>query len=144
MNKKEEIFKKIMESKSMTLISQPYIKKLKMRPDFYCVEDETYYEVVGTRQAWWQAKEKNLKAKRLGLKLKFVNPNGTQYVPRRRGWTPKMGPEEKRYIIQSWLSLGFNQSDIAKIMGMSRQAIHYWMNLMRTDDGEDMKKIEKG
>ena len=84
-NKNEIIFKRVMEEKGLTLISQPYIKELKIRPDFYCIENKTYYEVISTRQAYHVRKEKMLRAKQFGIKLQLVNPDGTSYLPGRRG-----------------------------------------------------------
>ncbi len=78
-NKGEKIFEEIMKAKGFNLIYQPYIKKFKIRPDFYCLEDKTYYEVISTRQAFHNRKSKIKKAIKDGLNLMLVNPDGSLY-----------------------------------------------------------------
>lgn len=54
----------------------PYI------PDFFCYENFTFYEVVGSKQAYSAGRRKYgaLKAKYPELKLELVNPDGSRYV----------------------------------------------------------------
>jgi len=79
LNKSEIKFKEMMKSKGFELIPQPYLKKFKMRPDFYCPKTRTYYEVIGTRQAYHIKKEKIKFAIRNGLKVSVVHPDGRPY-----------------------------------------------------------------
>ncbi len=96
LTKGEKDFQKMMESKGMKLIPQPYLRKFRIRPDFYCVNDDTYYEVISTRSAYLvRAKHIRLSQKR-GIRIKVVNPDGTPYErlkirkrqPREKGTNP--------------------------------------------------------
>ena len=55
------------------------------RPDFYVVEDNMFYEVSGTRQAYSLGREKYEAFQREypSLKFKIVNPDGTDYCNRK-------------------------------------------------------------
>ncbi len=77
-----------MKSKGIDLESQPRIylfndgaKDTYYRPDFYCPETDTYYEVIRTKQAY------HLHKKQLQLmlinryKIEVVNPDGSSYKP---------------------------------------------------------------
>lgn len=96
-NKGEKSFEEIMKSRGFTLIYQPYLKEFKIRPDFYCIEEHKYYEVISTRQAFHARKIKMEKALKSGLNLILVNPDGTPYL---RGnfkkW--KMGLKPKKCL----------------------------------------------
>ena len=78
-NKGEIQFQILMEKKGYELISQPYLKQFRMRPDFYCLQNKTYYEVITTRQSYHFRKDKIKKAQESGFKIKVVNPDGTPY-----------------------------------------------------------------
>ena len=61
------------------------------KPDFYCVQDRTFYEIVGTRQAWDQAQSKYLAFRETypNLRLKIVNGGawscGSKLIPNPTG-----------------------------------------------------------
>ena len=93
MDKKEKQFYEIMQAKKLTLHFEPMsfeIKNYKKRranskkashyiPDFYCEENKTYYEVIGTRQRYSQNKDK-LKQFLKHYTLKIVNPDSSDYA----------------------------------------------------------------
>lgn len=75
----EKDFAEMMEKRGYTLIYQPSLPSFKMRPDFYCVEDETYYEIIATKQTYHARKDKIKNAQKMGIKLKVVYPDGTEF-----------------------------------------------------------------
>jgi len=80
----ERTFAKVMKARGDKFIHQPHIKHIKLRPDFYCLNDDTYYEVIGTRQAYYAKKRKLLKAQKIGIKIKIVEPNGELFISNKR------------------------------------------------------------
>ena len=46
----------------------------------------------------------------------------------------KTSPTELKGIIKRYILQGINQTDIAKIMGMSKQRIHYWIKVIREEE----------
>ena len=54
----------------------------KYRPDFYCPNNDTFFEVVGTRQAWQQNREKISLFRKQWPTLKFlvVHSDGREYL----------------------------------------------------------------
>ncbi len=133
-NNGEKIFKDLMNDKGFTLVPHPYIRELKMTPDFYCVEDKTYYEIITTRQAYHSRKQKMWQAQRFNLNLKIVNPDGSPYIPRRRGPRDDTKRGEKNLIrkkmIQEYLNKGLSQLEISRMLGISKQLVRYWVNLI--------------
>jgi len=77
--KDEQRFYDSMIKKGKRLIIQPYLKQFKIRPDFYCIDEDTFYEVISTRQAYHSRKDRINAAIKKGLKIKIVNPDGTEY-----------------------------------------------------------------
>ena len=80
----ESEFADYLESQNKTWIYQPKRFRLKYttyRADFYCPEDNTYYEVVGTRQAISAIKQKVQEFIKTypDVKFKIVKPNGENY-----------------------------------------------------------------
>ena len=80
----ESQFAKHLENRNKSWVYQPERFKLKnttYRADFYCPEDDTYYEVVGTRQAISALKWKIQEFIRTypDIKFKIVKPNGENY-----------------------------------------------------------------
>ena len=63
------------------------------RPDFYCATTNTWFEVVGTRQAYSATKDKiaAFKVQFPNLTFKLVRPDGTPHTsrPRKRRRKPK-------------------------------------------------------
>jgi len=84
-NQGEKKFQEKLEAEGKRFILQPYIPELHMRPDFYCIDNETYYEVIGSRSGYCLRKDKIAEAIKKGIKLKIVNPDGTPYAPKPRG-----------------------------------------------------------
>lgn len=79
LNKGEQAFAEKMQAEGKKIIFQPYLREIKLRPDFYCVDDDIYYEVISTRQAYHLRKEKIKKAIDKGIKIKVVKPDGSPY-----------------------------------------------------------------
>ena len=84
----ESKFAKFLKNQNKSWIFQPKRFKLKnttYRADFYCPEDDTYYEVVGTRQAIsaikWKIQE--LIKTYPDIKFKIVRPNGENYYKKK-------------------------------------------------------------
>jgi len=85
MHESEKIFAKFLENQNKHYIYQPTRFKLKdttYRVDFYCLEDKTYYEVIGTRQAYSANKQKIIELKKIypNIKFKIVYPSGMEYI----------------------------------------------------------------
>jgi len=84
MNDREKVFADFLTTNNKTYISQPprfKLKKTTYRTDFYCPEDNTYYEVVGTRQAFHSIKPKLREFIKTypEINFKIVKPNGKLY-----------------------------------------------------------------
>ena len=80
----ESKFADFLKSQNKSWIFQPGRFKLKdatYRADFYCPEDDTYYEVVGTRQAISSLKSKIQEFIKTypDVKFKIVKPDGENY-----------------------------------------------------------------
>lgn len=80
----ERKFAEFLTKNKKTYVYQPVAFKLKnttYRTDFYCLEDNTYYEVVGSRQAFHSNKNKINEFIELypDLNFKVVIPNGKIY-----------------------------------------------------------------
>lgn len=64
-HKREQVFLDTIADKNKTYTYQPrwfyFADGSKYMPDFYCKEDDTYIEIVGTRQAYHQNRHKYLK-----------------------------------------------------------------------------------
>jgi len=84
MNKREEIFARHLENQGKCWAFEPIrfeVNQTTYTPDFYCPDEDTFYEVVGTRQAISQ------RAKKIAdfieiyphIKFKLVHPNGEKY-----------------------------------------------------------------
>lgn len=70
------------------------------RPDFYCQECQCYFEVVGSRQAFHQNREKIFAFCQayLFVSLKYVLPDGSDYDPKRRHrstYTGQFNPNQR-------------------------------------------------
>lgn len=97
----ESKFADYLESQNKTWIFQPERFKLKdttYRADFYCPEDNTYYEVVGTRQAISSLKSKIQEFIKTypSVKFKIVKPGGENYY---RDKKQEMKKQIKSYLI---------------------------------------------
>lgn len=91
MNRRESEFLAVKEAEGKTLIAQPATfilphPYLTYRPDFYCVEENCFYEVAGTRQAYSQGKDKYaaFKAQYPRVKFKIVKPDASIYQTKPR------------------------------------------------------------
>lgn len=93
-NKSEKAFAEYLDSLGVQYIYQPKVLVLEginYTPDFFVLQNSSFYEVIGTRQAFSQNKIKINLAQAL-VNLFIVNPNGTLYQYRtntlfRRGKT---------------------------------------------------------
>ena len=97
-NQGEERFRIMMEAKGFTLISQPMIEKAHIRPDFFCREEEIYYEVFSTRQAYHLRKFKIERAQRMGLRIKVVDPDGNPYPKPKLKKEVQISPPKAEFI----------------------------------------------
>lgn len=79
LTKDEKKFSRVMKAKGMKLIPQPYLEKLHTRPDFYCINNDTYYEVISHRDSYLTRAKLIRRTKRRGIKIDVVNPDGTLY-----------------------------------------------------------------
>ena len=84
MHECEKIFVQFLDRQNKTWLYEPkrfILKTSTYKPDFYCPEDDTYYEVVGTRQAISAIFHKIIEFKNTypNIKFKIVNPNGEPY-----------------------------------------------------------------
>ena len=80
-NKAERQFAELLESRNNCYIYQPKDSRLieiKYTPDFYIWTEDTFYEVVGSRQAFNQNRNKILAAKEI-VHLRIISPNGEDY-----------------------------------------------------------------
>ena len=89
MNSSEKAFYKLKACENKTVTYKPKwfyfniaeIGCVKYMPDFYCKEEDAYYEVVGTKQAYKQNLSKYLLMSKFFPEVKFfvVTSNGTPY-----------------------------------------------------------------
>ena len=100
MNRSELIFATVLEKQNKLYFEQPKMFELPMpyksyRPDFYVVDDNTFYEVSGTRQAYSLGKDKyhSFRETYPHLKFKVVNPDGSIY----RTYNTKIGSAKPSY-----------------------------------------------
>lgn len=103
-NASENRFEQKLISEGKTLIAQPYLQEFHLRPDFYCPEEDTYYEVIGTRQAWYQKRLKIQEARDKGLKIVTVDANGDPYPysgPRKTSPVNSEGETTFEYLIKN-------------------------------------------
>ena len=85
MYKREKEFTKYLHKNGKSWIYQPErfkLEKTTYRADFYCPENDTYYEVAGSRQAFHLIKPKLIEFIKTYPKIKFkiVRPNGREYA----------------------------------------------------------------
>lgn len=99
----EARFTDYLKSQNKSWVYQPERFKLKnttYRADFYCPEDDTYYEVVGTRQAIsalkWKIQE--FIEAYPNIKFRIVKPNGKNYYDKK---TKEKKTELKKKVIFS-------------------------------------------
>ncbi len=153
MHKSEKQFADYLAKNKLHYIYQPKTKKLKelrYTPDFYVLQNHTFYEVVGTRQAYHQNKEKILKAKKI-IKLKIVKPDGTIFITRKGNEfsresfmklkltsLPKIDRKKVYHLVQFF---NLSQTTIAKIHRISAQMVHN--TLTREGYNSQLEKITK-
>lgn len=95
MNLSEQQFAKYLTTRGFDWVYEPFAFSLNVprpvqsgnrtyRPDFFCPDNNTYYEVSATRQAHSQSmvKIKLLKKLHPNMKIRVVNPDGTPYQVR--------------------------------------------------------------
>lgn len=86
MNTRELQFAEVFTKRGLTLVAQPcrfWLAGIRQKysPDFFCVEEDTYYEVSGSRQAHSQGRARIVLMAREYSHIKFrvVKPNGEPY-----------------------------------------------------------------
>ena len=84
MNIREEMFAKYLEKKGLAWVFEQIRFQLKdttYKPDFYCPDNDTFYDVIGTRQALHcsRNKIKELLKTYPDIKYKMVKPTGEKY-----------------------------------------------------------------
>jgi len=134
-NKGEKTFYNMMLAKGVELIYQPIVRlpSLKIRPDFYCKSKDVYYEIINTRQAYYQRRGKIQKAREGGLNIEVLRPNGEPFIGKRRinllyylrFIKPLTEPERfpairmtRRQLQRLIIQKGFTQTELAKKVGM--------------------------
>lgn len=80
----EREFSEILIKEGKSFLYQPYLREFKIRPDFYCIDDDIYYEVIKTRQSYHARKDKINNAIAAGINIRVVKPNGREYVSGRK------------------------------------------------------------
>jgi len=85
MHKCEEIFEKKLKKQFRLYDHQPkgfQMGRIHYRADFYCYDNDTYYEVVGTRQALSKLRHKITKLieTKPNIKIRIVKPDGHIYI----------------------------------------------------------------
>jgi len=80
----ERIFAKFLKESGLEFVYQPavfHFNGISYHPDFYIPKDQIFYEVIGTRQAYSQIRQKIEILKNIYpfLKILTVNPDGTPY-----------------------------------------------------------------
>lgn len=76
----EKQFAELLIKANKYFVYQPYLKAFKIRPDFFCIEDNIYYEVINTRQSYYARKDKIDAAIKAGINIKLVRPDGKEYI----------------------------------------------------------------
>lgn len=141
MHDSEKQFAHYLKSQGKTWLYEPRRFKLKAttyKPDFYCPENDIYYEVVGTRQAIWRAKNKIIEFKKSypNIKFKIVKPNGEMYIGRKfnlYAYRPKLTNfwyllrEEKSGLFEELKEImkkeGLSHEKLARILGVSMDTL---------------------
>lgn len=83
-NDHEGQFAEHLESQGKSWAYQPIkfeLKNTTYKPDFYCPDNNTFYEIAGTRQAIHQRKRKVKELMEMfpNINIKIVKPNGNKY-----------------------------------------------------------------
>jgi hypothetical protein len=114
----EQIFADILKQSQLEFVYQPatfHFNGISYTPDFYVPKDQTFYEVIGTRQAYSLTRQKiNLLEKVYPfLKICIVNPDGTNYESRpiRKSIEP----------LVSFTPLSFHNWDAGKCRGLDAE-----------------------
>ena len=85
MRESEGLFTEYLESMGKTWIYEPmrfHLSKSTYKPDFYCPDNDTFYEVSNTRQAFHSNKEKYERfiEEYPHIKFSIVRPSGELYA----------------------------------------------------------------
>ena len=81
----EARFANYLDNQNKTWIFQPKRFKLKnttYRTDFYCPDNDTFYEVVGTIDSFYENRQKyeDFKKQYPNIKFEIVSPNGKRFI----------------------------------------------------------------
>lgn len=136
-NFNEEIFIKYLEEQNKSWIYEPkrfMLHNKKYIPDFYCPEDDVYYEVIGTRHAYYANKQKYEEFQEFypELKFKIVNPDGSEFRLKRRKFRRGLGKTESVFV-RVPIKEANQLKDIAEetcrtLNSLIRQAIQEFLN----------------
>jgi transposase-like protein len=55
--------------------------------------------------------------------------------------TFKVSSKDKKQMIQEYLEKGLSQSETARMLGISRQLVRYWVNRIRVNQKPKIRKI---
>jgi len=83
-NRREQIFADLLTAQGKDFFYQPavfHVNGIQYRPDFYIPSEMIFYEVVGSRQAFHQNRQKidYVRQAYPFVKIEIVNPDGTPY-----------------------------------------------------------------
>lgn len=128
----EKRFAEYLESKELSYVFQPrsfFFQGNYYRPDFYCNENKTYYEVIGCRQRFSANRKKLLAFKKYYSDIKFeiVHPGGEKYPVEENHILPSKNPERRKLKkIRRKLKLDYEQ--LARRIGISNGCLTGWLN----------------
>jgi len=140
----ERKFADFLIANNKTYLFQPprfKLKKTTYRTDFYCPEDDTYYEIIGSRQAFHLNKIKLIEfIKRYpSINFKIVKPDGREYINREalidmennihpyknKGWIDIK--KEMKELLRIKLEYGLSYEKLTRKIGeISQQTVYRW------------------
>jgi len=93
-----------------------YFSGRQYTPDFYDPYTNTFYEIIGTSQRYYQGQSRMLSARRLiGAKIVLCNPMGERFIPRFKTRVRKSIPINELKTIGKIPASEYLQDDFGKI-----------------------------
>jgi DNA-binding XRE family transcriptional regulator len=121
-------------------------KPVKYLPDFYCPEENIYYEVVGTRQAYHHNKHKYILMQKEypTIDFKIVNPDGSTFKTNKikKDIQLKQKASEKK-IKNLLLDKNVSQIQMASDLGIDQSTLNKIIRGWREATEEQKEKISK-
>lgn len=131
-NKGEAEFYNLMLAKGIDLIYHPSVKLplIKITPDFYSETKDVYYEIISTRQAYYQRRTKIQRAREAGLNIEVLKPDGNPFIGKRRINSfyylkfmkpfpkPEVHSMTRKQIQRLIIQKGMTQTELALKVGM--------------------------